>query len=834
MSDYESDSTSASGKPRRRQKRREPEDSDEARGNSSSDEEKEKDFAFKKLVRILPQVKPRKKKSKNRRASSITNGESAVASYDEAVNVCKKRVDEIGKKCRRLNHKYIDPDFDCWRDQESCLLPLQGVSPACRKLIKGGPKSVKRVGEVFKNPQFFTAEPANDEIRQGRIGNCWLISALCALTNKPGLIKQICVARDEDVGVYSFVFHRDGDWFPEVIDDRLFLTFPNYDRSTIERRILDEIKKEYNSERLTTEEEYRDLYQRNSGALYFGSCQNPNQTWFPLLEKAFAKAHGDYLSLEGGFAGEALEDLTGGVTDDFHTYDILDRDHFWSQLLAANEQFLFTCSAGSGDERYVSNLRQKGIVAQHAYTVKRAVEMDGHRLVLLKNPLGRVEWRGPWSDGSSEWTADDGVFWIAYNDLLSKYFQFQQTRLFTDEWTMAQKWTTLNIPIINKYHRTKFSFTITKTALVVIVLSKLDARYFRGFGGRYYFSLGFCIRKAGSGQPIVYTYQARWIKRSVRAELTLEAGRFRQKLLRIARSYEAAHARGHDEDSEEEKKLYQKRMSAQKAKDLKRYKRLLMKMKRQIKHSQNRKKRKARAAKEKRKAKKPNKTKTRRHSKLAERDEESESDTGVKDGPRMTRSQAKSRRKVKGRPPRAAQPEDEDELGNASAAPPSSEPDDDDSDLNSDVSDISDNEVEELFMKIIEKKMQLQAKKPPLKSDTPAQAKQKERERLPAEGTNEFELDPWNASVVVGLRVYSKLSDVTLEVIRPDFEESDSSDADEEEESGNVVVAVGNVQETGLVESVDEEMTDQQESEMEWLPEGMSPQTKKFFFTHRR
>ena len=105
----------------------------------------------------------------------------------------------------------------------------------------------------------------------------------------------------------------------------------------------------------------------------------------------------DYLALDRGWAGEALEDLTGGVTDDFHTYDILDRDHFWSQLLAANEQFLFTCSAGSGDERYVSNLRQKGIVAQHAYTVKRAVEMDGHKLVLLKNPQGRVEWRGPWS-----------------------------------------------------------------------------------------------------------------------------------------------------------------------------------------------------------------------------------------------------------------------------------------------------------------------------------------------------------------------------------------------------------------------------------------------------
>ena len=34
-----------------------------------------------------------------------------------------------------------------------------------------------------------------------------------------------------------------------------------------------------------------------------------------------------------------------------------------------------------------------------------------------------------------------------------------------------------------------------------------------------------------------------------------------------------------------------------------------------------------------------------------------------------------------------------------------------------------------------------------------------------------------------------------------------------------------------MVESVDDEGTDQQDSEMEWLPEEMSPYTKKFFVT---
>lgn len=34
------------------------------------------------------------------------------------------------------------------------------------------------------------------------------MSALCALGNKKNLIDKVCVHRDEQVGVYGFVFHR--------------------------------------------------------------------------------------------------------------------------------------------------------------------------------------------------------------------------------------------------------------------------------------------------------------------------------------------------------------------------------------------------------------------------------------------------------------------------------------------------------------------------------------------------------------------------------------------------------------------------------------------------
>ena len=100
----------------------------------------------------------------------------------------------------------------------------------------------------------------------------------------------------------------DGEWIISIIDDKLYLKSPDWDSPSVQRHLLEQTDRE------DVEKEYRNTYQTGSQALFFAHCRDQNETWLPLLEKAYAKAHGDYSALAGGWIGEGLEDLTGGVS----------------------------------------------------------------------------------------------------------------------------------------------------------------------------------------------------------------------------------------------------------------------------------------------------------------------------------------------------------------------------------------------------------------------------------------------------------------------------------------------------------------------------------------
>jgi hypothetical protein len=48
-----------------------------------------------------------------------------------------------------------------------------------------------------------------------------------------------------------------------------------------------------------------------TGNLIYGHCLDKKEMWVPLFEKAYAKLHGCYQSIESGTEGTAFLDLTG-------------------------------------------------------------------------------------------------------------------------------------------------------------------------------------------------------------------------------------------------------------------------------------------------------------------------------------------------------------------------------------------------------------------------------------------------------------------------------------------------------------------------------------------
>lgn len=203
----------------------------------------------------------------------------------------------------------------------------------------------------------------------------------------------------------------DGEWQQCIVDDKLYLRAADYDESMDERPIWDDIN------RTDTEEEYRRAWQTGSRALYFAQCVDENETWLPLLEKAFAKAHGDYSAIEGGFVGEAIEDLTGGVTSEILPSNILDKERFWNEeLMKVNKEFLFGCGTGFFsnwlDPKYRGPPRdRKGIETNHSYSIMEAREVGGYRLLRLRYVLTHSGCKKHSTYIAQEPVGEEGMAW---------------------------------------------------------------------------------------------------------------------------------------------------------------------------------------------------------------------------------------------------------------------------------------------------------------------------------------------------------------------------------------------------------------------------------------
>lgn len=279
-------------------------------------------------------------------------------------------------------------DQSLFLDPDNPPQKLQVVSEWTR------PADIARERRLDARPCLFDGTANPSDVCQGRLGDCWFLSAVAVLAEVSRISDVIITPDYNDEGIYTIRFCIQGEWVPVVVDDWIPCESP--------------------------------------GKPAFATSRKGNELWVSLLEKAYAKLHGSYEALEGGLVQDALVDLTGGAGEEIDMRSAqaqidLASGRLWSQLLRfKREGFLLGVGSPTGSDVHISS---SGIVQGHAYALLQVREVDGHKLIQIRNPwANEVEWNGPWSDSSPEWTdrmkhklkhvpqSKDGIFWMSWQD----------------------------------------------------------------------------------------------------------------------------------------------------------------------------------------------------------------------------------------------------------------------------------------------------------------------------------------------------------------------------------------------------------------------------------
>ncbi|KAJ6520702.1 hypothetical protein DFH09DRAFT_1426882 [Mycena vulgaris] len=422
-----------------------------------------------------------------------TSGLIVTSELDEALEECKATVSRIAKECRAKNRKFRDIEFDLENDREACLY---GLSPISNVQYPHGPPDVRRVNQIFETPQFFVDGANSNDIVQGQLGDCWFLSALATMSTADGLVEKFCVARDEEIGIYGFIFYKTTTGF--IAHSLLYTAIPKFEELNVPERIL------YHNDK----EHYNKSARKGSQSLYFARSGTEGETWVPLIEKAYAKLHGDYASLCEGYDCEGVEDLTGGISSYIQTKDILSIDKFWTEeLLNANKDRIFGCSFRGLDGSRSGNpdVKISGLFGNHAYSVLRAVEAKGKWFVVIPDLTCNV----------------------LDSDFLDCWDQIDRTLLFDSNWITSSQWlrvTTRPLHSAWTFGDVCFTITIPKPSFTIIVLSQLNFRFFKDVSGPFDWSFDFLLFRRGQTEPLAMSSQPRFHSRSVNLELTLDAG----------------------------------------------------------------------------------------------------------------------------------------------------------------------------------------------------------------------------------------------------------------------------------------------------------------------
>jgi hypothetical protein len=128
------------------------------------------------------------------------------------------------------------------------------------------------------NGQLFIDGSSSGDVVQGKLGDCWFLGALSVMGTNQALLDDCFWHKEsfKEFGLFVCVFYKDCALRFVIIDDRI----PVF---------------------------------KSSGKVVFAQCKDCNELWVPLIEKAYAKIHGCYKALIGGYVHFGLADMTGYV-----------------------------------------------------------------------------------------------------------------------------------------------------------------------------------------------------------------------------------------------------------------------------------------------------------------------------------------------------------------------------------------------------------------------------------------------------------------------------------------------------------------------------------------
>uniref|UniRef100_A0A3Q1J5I9 Calpain catalytic domain-containing protein n=1 Tax=Anabas testudineus TaxID=64144 RepID=A0A3Q1J5I9_ANATE len=209
-----------------------------------------------------------------------------------------------------------------------------------------------------------------------------------------------------------------------------------------------------------------------NGEMLCSYSSNRNELWVSLIEKAYMKVMGGY-DFPGSNSNIDLHALTGWIPEriamhsDNQSFSKDDTFRMLFQRFHRGDVLITTATGVMTEEEG----EKWGLVPTHAYAVLDVREYKGMRFLQLKNPWSHLRWKGRYSERDEKnWTPellkylnfdpktaqkfDNGVFWIAWEDLCQYYdviYLSWNPALFKDSSCIHSSWDGKQGPVKDVY-----------------------------------------------------------------------------------------------------------------------------------------------------------------------------------------------------------------------------------------------------------------------------------------------------------------------------------------------------------------------------------------------